>query len=338
MKREIKFRVWHPPIETDDGTISAWMDYDPDWQNVSAVRIEHKEALEALATDYFKSERARLNKIFSEKRFHSCNSPASSIKMGRRFTKGILLNGLTPTLFHREERLFGLQTADGGALTVFLVMLWRPRCVIQNLRLKPSATSTKIPNSSPQVSNMETKKEMRCCDGKGTFAKCGRGEKKGCTGVHCRCMLSWCPKMHYVDCREHYIHVEFVEPSTEPSVPKGNQMTSGASPTTPMKNDWEELNMGLKTIVSGLSGLIESNVRDSGQAHLAQMKLERILDLFPKAVLSQLSILRGGVEKMKRTKWEEPAVSGQEYPLQVFNFSLSEVIALIEHTEQEINK
>ena|SRR3990167_8783679 len=65
-QREIKFRAWHEEVGVDGVRFPGWMEYDPDWQNVSAVRREHKEAIEALATDHFRSERARLNKIFSE--------------------------------------------------------------------------------------------------------------------------------------------------------------------------------------------------------------------------------------------------------------------------------
>lgn len=53
--------------------------------------------------------------------------------------------------------------------------------------------------------------EMKCCGGLGSFGKCGRGTKKDCKGLHCRCMSKDCPNMHYVDCYEHYIHVEHVK-------------------------------------------------------------------------------------------------------------------------------
>lgn len=61
-------------------------------------------------------------------------------------------------------------------------------------------------------------KEMKCCNGLGLFGKCGRGTKKGCTGAHCKCMNigNSCPNMHYVDCFEHYIHIEFVEEVNQP--------------------------------------------------------------------------------------------------------------------------
>lgn len=52
--------------------------------------------------------------------------------------------------------------------------------------------------------------ERKCCGGLGLFGKCGRGQRKGCTGAHCRCMEKDCPNMHYIDCYEHYIHVEYV--------------------------------------------------------------------------------------------------------------------------------
>lgn len=52
---------------------------------------------------------------------------------------------------------------------------------------------------------------MKCCNGLGEFAKCGRGLKKGCNGAHCRCIQKGCTNMHYVDCFEHYIHSEYIE-------------------------------------------------------------------------------------------------------------------------------
>ena len=57
-------------------------------------------------------------------------------------------------------------------------------------------------------------KKMLCCGGLGEMSKCGRGTKKGCTGLHCKCMQKDCPNMHYVDCYEHYIHVEHPTPIT----------------------------------------------------------------------------------------------------------------------------
>lgn len=51
-------------------------------------------------------------------------------------------------------------------------------------------------------------KKMLCCGGLGLMGKCGRGTKKGCRGVHCKCMQNDCHNLHYVDCWEHYIHVE----------------------------------------------------------------------------------------------------------------------------------
>lgn len=53
-------------------------------------------------------------------------------------------------------------------------------------------------------------KKKMCCSGLGEFGKCGRGTRTGCTGLHCRCMGGGCPEMHYVDCKEHYIHVEHI--------------------------------------------------------------------------------------------------------------------------------
>ncbi len=61
----------------------------------------------------------------------------------------------------------------------------------------------------------------KCCDGFGLFGQCGRGERGGCTGVHCRCMEKDCLNMHYVDCKEHYIHVEHIEPVAKLKVKHG---------------------------------------------------------------------------------------------------------------------
>ena len=48
----------------------------------------------------------------------------------------------------------------------------------------------------------------KCCGSSAAFGKCGRGEKDGCTGIHCKCMQNGCTNMHYVECKQHYIHVE----------------------------------------------------------------------------------------------------------------------------------
>lgn len=56
---------------------------------------------------------------------------------------------------------------------------------------------------------METNKETKkCCSGLGPFGNCGRGTREGCMGIHCKCMETSCSNMHYVDCKQHYIHVE----------------------------------------------------------------------------------------------------------------------------------
>ena len=59
--------------------------------------------------------------------------------------------------------------------------------------------------------------EKLCCGGLGPFGKCGRGMKVPCPGGHCKCMniSNTCSEMHYVDCKQHYIHVEHVESKTE---------------------------------------------------------------------------------------------------------------------------
>lgn len=51
-----------------------------------------------------------------------------------------------------------------------------------------------------------------CCSGLGKpgIGNCGRGTRKGCNGSHCKCMEKDCTNMHYVDCFEHYIHVEHI--------------------------------------------------------------------------------------------------------------------------------
>lgn len=40
------------------------------------------------------------------------------------------------------------------------------------------------------------------------------------------------------------------------------------------------------------------------------------------------------VEGMKRSKWEEPAIPGQQYPLQVFNFALTQVLCFIQEPKE----
>lgn len=59
------------------------------------------------------------------------------------------------------------------------------------------------------ATNFNTMNETKtCCHSSAPMGKCGRGLKKGCNGTHCKCMGGGCSEMHYVDCFEHYIHVE----------------------------------------------------------------------------------------------------------------------------------
>lgn len=61
--------------------------------------------------------------------------------------------------------------------------------------------------------NNATERELtKCCIGLAKMGQCGRGKWEGCNGEHCRCMEKDCSNMHYVDCYEHYIHVEFIPP------------------------------------------------------------------------------------------------------------------------------
>ena len=62
-----------------------------------------------------------------------------------------------------------------------------------------------------------TSKSGCCGKSEGGMGKCGRGTRKNCSGAHCKCMQADCPEMHYVDCFEHYIHVETIPPAAEES-------------------------------------------------------------------------------------------------------------------------
>lgn len=44
----------------------------------------------------------------------------------------------------------------------------------------------------------------------------------------------------------------------------------------------EEITHEINKLMSSLAGIIESNIHDSGQIHIAEMKLEEILNLFQK--------------------------------------------------------
>ena len=59
-----------------------------------------------------------------------------------------------------------------------------------------------------EAEDSSSKSLKKCCNSASPFGKCGRGEKDGCQGIHCKCMGDGCPNMHYVDCRQHYIHIE----------------------------------------------------------------------------------------------------------------------------------
>lgn len=65
---------------------------------------------------------------------------------------------------------------------------------------------------------------LKCCGTSFPLGKCSRGMKKGCSGVHCKCMEVDCPNMHYIDCFEHYIHVENTEkPMSELEILKADK-------------------------------------------------------------------------------------------------------------------
>jgi len=84
---------------------------------------------------------------------------------------------------------------------------------------------------------------MKCCGGLGLFGKCGRGTKKGCSGIHCKCMQPDCPNMHYVDCFAHYIHVEYNEPQKEIDCPAkvlGAYDCTCKQPKQEQGTGWEE--------------------------------------------------------------------------------------------------
>jgi hypothetical protein len=53
--------------------------------------------------------------------------------------------------------------------------------------------------------------EKTCCGTNFPLGKCSRGMRKGCNGSHCKCMDVKCDNTHYVDCFDHYIHVENAE-------------------------------------------------------------------------------------------------------------------------------
>ena len=84
-----------------------------------------------------------------------------------------------------------------------------------NLIADNAQMSIMKPFMSSTPSDLNGTNAMKCCGGLGLMGKCGRGTKKGCNGVHCKCMEDACGNMHYVDCFEHYIHLEHVEKSIE---------------------------------------------------------------------------------------------------------------------------
>ena len=103
-------------------------------------------------------------------------------------------------LFYADGRHIAYVTKDLGELIVALHNALPS--LLQELRA-PRELAKKV-------------REMKCCGGLGPFGNCGRGKILGCNGLHCKCMRQECSAMHYVDCRQHYIHVEHL--TTQDSV------------------------------------------------------------------------------------------------------------------------
>lgn len=96
-------------------------------------------------------------------------------------------------------------------IAIFGELMVGPAKVVTLFLENPNTAYQKIEEYLWQI--LWINKEVLCCGGLGSITKgeCGRGTKTGCVGMHCKCMQKDCSNMHYVDCREHYIHVEYLE-------------------------------------------------------------------------------------------------------------------------------
>lgn len=64
--REIKFRVWHPPITDGEHTLPGYMDYDLIQQNVIAMRTETRTFPDNLDFEHYKSGLTWINRALAD--------------------------------------------------------------------------------------------------------------------------------------------------------------------------------------------------------------------------------------------------------------------------------
>lgn len=64
MKREIKFRQWVKEVRDGDTVLPGYMDYDPVWQDIKAVRVEKRDVETSMMVDVVKSHVANVNDLF----------------------------------------------------------------------------------------------------------------------------------------------------------------------------------------------------------------------------------------------------------------------------------
>lgn len=127
------------------------------------------------------------------------------------------------------------------------------------------------------TSPTEKKEEKKCCGGLGLFGKCGRGTKTGCKGIHCRCMGKDCTNMHYVDCLEHYIHVEHIETNSKDS--------SSPTPTDKLSSQSRIDGIMDKRFGIGFFSLATPNeIRNKVQKALTETAQETRRELFEKVL------------------------------------------------------